>query len=248
MSQTALPRILLDALARDAATAILTGAGVSAESGIPTFREAQTGLWARFSPQDLATPEAYARDPQRVWDWYRWRRKLIANGGPNDAHRACAELQSRLSECRIITENVDGLHQAGGAGDVVELHGNLWRQRCAAGCGHLETSEDFADGPPPTCPTCGAALRPDVVWFGEALPEQALTAALAAMERAELVLVAGTSSMVYPAAGLPEAALQHGASVVEINPEPTPLSDRIHASLRGGAGTLLAAIAEQAPR
>lgn len=241
-----LPDGLAACLAAGPSTLVLTGAGVSAESGIPTFREAQTGLWARFSPADLATPEAFADNPQRVWDWYRWRRGLIRDGGPNAAHRAVADLQAALADCRVVTQNVDGLHQAAGAAGVAELHGNLWRERCAADCGFQREADAVGDGPPPECPDCGALLRPDVVWFGETLPMAALEAAERALAAADLVLVAGTSNLVYPAAAIPEQALAAGLDVVEINPDTTPLSTRAAHRLAGPASVWLPAIAAAA--
>lgn len=221
-----LPVSLLALLAERPKLAILTGAGVSAESGVPTFREAQHGLWAQFSPQELATPEAFANNPQRVWDWYRWRRELVQQGQPNAAHHSIAALAVQPSQCALVTQNVDGLLQRAGAVEVTELHGNLWRQRCAKTCGYVETVEQPGAGGPPPCPNCTAQLRPDVVWFGEALPEQALQDAMSAITQADMVIVAGTSNLVYPAASLPLQALKMGKTVVEINPEQTPLSSQ----------------------
>lgn len=240
------PAGLAALLAERPALLILTGAGISAESGIPTFREAQTGLWARFSPSDLATPEAFAAHPQRVWDWYRWRRQCIRDGGPNAGHRAVAALQTHLDAVDVVTQNVDGLHQAGGATQVAELHGNLWRERCHAGCGFRRTASEVGAGAPPICPDCGAMLRPDVVWFGESLPEAALNAADRALRCAELVFVVGTSNLVYPAAAIPEQALAGGRTVVEVNPADTPLSSRVDYRLAGPASTYLPAIARAA--
>lgn len=219
---------------------VLTGAGVSAESGIPTFREAQTGLWAQYSPQDLATPEAFAADPGRVWRWYQWRRQLIHDNGPNDAHRALAELQGQCPHLAVITQNVDGLHQAAGADGVIELHGNLWRLRCSIDCGHTQTlmAPESAERPRP-CPNCGAPLRPDVVWFGEVLPRAALQSAADAVANADLLLVAGTSNLVYPAAALPEQALDAGVPVAEINPDRTPLSEQVTWRIAEAASTAL---------
>lgn len=245
-AEAGLPADLAALLEARPPTLVLTGAGVSAESGIPTFREAQTGLWARFSPSDLATPEAFAAHPRRVWDWYRWRRECVLQGGPNAAHRAIADLQAALPECRVVTQNVDGLHQAAGAADVAELHGNLWRQRCSAGCGHVDYATEAGAGDPPACPGCGALLRPDVVWFGETLPMAALETAERALATADLVLVVGTSNLVYPAAALPEQALAEGRTVVEVNPEATSLSGRVRHRLAGPASIWLPAIAAAA--
>ncbi len=212
----------MDALRTATTVLALTGSGVSAASGVPTFRDAQTGLWARYRPEDLATPEAFASAPERVWDWYRWRRRLVRAAQPNGAHHALAALGRGLPGLRLVTQNVDGLHQRAGSPHVIELHGNLQRDRCNARCGTVDVDQD-APGPPP-CPACGAPVRPDVVWFGEVLPEQGLTAAGDAAMRCEVFLSIGTSSLVYPAAGLAEVALRRGALLVEINPEHTPLS------------------------
>jgi len=191
-----------------------TGAGVSAESGIPTFRGAG-GLWRNFRAEDLATPEAFARDPELVWEWYEWRRGLVRNAEPNAAHRALA----RLDDAVVVTQNIDGLHARAGSRDVIELHGNLFRVRCV----REETTRDAAaelEEIPPRC-DCGALLRPDVVWFGEMLPDEAVARATRAMREADLVLVIGTSGVVYPAAGL--VALCMGTTI-EINPQASALS------------------------
>ncbi len=218
--------------------AVLTGAGVSAESGVPTFRDAQTGLWARYDPLQLATPEAFAAHPQRVWEWYAWRRQLIAAAQPNAAHKALAEWERRVADYTLITQNVDGLHQLAGSREVIELHGNIHRNRCSGGAHRTEPAPDD-ERLPPRCPQCGAALRPDVVWFGEMLPAAALNEAIAAARRCELFLCIGTSNLVYPAAQLPYTAREAGATVIEINATETPLSHDAHIHLRGAAGVLL---------
>lgn len=218
---------------------VLTGAGISAESGIPTFREAQTGLWAQYSPEDLATPDAFARDPARVWAWYNWRRRLIARGGPNAGHRAIAELGRRRGVF-VATQNVDGLHAAAGSEHIAELHGNIWRDRCSR-CGKSEP-RDVAEPPddaPAYCPACGAIARPDVVWFGEMLPDDALTAAQNALERASVVIVVGTSNRVYPAAALVDAAIDSSRPVIEINPDATPVSDAVDIRIATAASDAL---------
>ena len=182
---------------------MLTGAGVSAESGIPTFREAQTGLWEKYDPLELATPEAFLRDPELVWRWYRWRRELVARAQPNAGHIALAQLAQRVPRLTLVTQNVDGLHQRAGSADVVEFHGNLFENRCfAEGC----LVDVTADAMVPTCPGCGALVRPGVVWFGEAIPGQALDASFAAATDCDVFLSVGTSSLVYPAAGLADVA------------------------------------------
>ncbi|MBI3932501.1 MAG: NAD-dependent deacylase [Acidobacteria bacterium] len=220
----------------------LTGAGVSAESGVPTFRGPE-GLWRQFRPEDLATPEAFERDPRLVWEWYAWRRERIAPLEPNAAHRALAALESRTVEFLLATQNVDGLHAVAGNRRLVELHGSLWRVRCT-GCRKLREDRRVPLGDlPPRC-ACGAVLRPDVVWFGEALPEGAVGAALKAAQTAEVVLVVGTSALVYPAAALPQIAQGHGAFVVEVNPEETALTASADVSLRGRAAELVPALVE----
>jgi len=193
---------------------VLTGAGVSADSGIPTFRGAG-GLWRNFRPEDLATPEAFRRDPRLVWEWYAWRRDLIRDAQPNAAHEALA----RLPDAVIVTQNVDGLHKRAGSRDVVELHGNLFRVRCVRE-GTTQLHADAFPENPPHC-SCGALLRPDVVWFGEALPESAVARAVGAIRSADLLLVIGTSGVVYPAAGF--VNLHEGLSI-EINPETSAVS------------------------
>lgn len=204
--------------------AVLTGAGMSAESGVPTFREAQTGLWAQFNPQELATEAAFRANPQRVWDWYAHRRDMIAAVEPNAGHVALARFaRSHPERLTLITQNVDGLHQRAGHSDVWALHGQIaqdqWLDAPRACC----DPEATEPGRPPRCPVCGNLRRPAVVWFGEHLPAPALEAAERAARECELMLVVGTSGEVYPAAGLAFTAHQSGARVVILNPEPTPL-------------------------
>ena len=197
--------------------AVLSGAGISAESGIPTFRDALTGLWARFNPEELATPEAFERNPALVWDWYAERRARVATCAPNPGHRALAELERRTPDFLLITQNVDGLHEAAGSRKMVELHGNIRRVRCSRDCGLVETWP--GDERPPRCSRCGAFLRPDVVWFGEMLPQQEFARASLAARTAELFFSIGTSNLVEPAASLAWLAHEHGATVVIVNPE-----------------------------
>jgi NAD-dependent deacetylase len=225
--------------------AVLTGAGISAESGIPTFRHAQTGLWARFRPEELATPEAFARDPRLVWDWYEWRRELVAGAQPNAGHRALARMQACAPGFILITQNVDGLHQRAGVRGVVELHGNIHRNKCFAEGVVVEERAATGDRPP-RCPRCGAPLRPDVVWFGESLPAEALARAEAAARDCDLFLSIGTSAAVYPAAQLPVFALASGATLVEVNKDPTPLTRLATFSLLGPAGELLPQLVDAA--
>lgn len=215
--------------------AVLTGAGTSAESGVPTFRDAQTGLWAQYDPGELATPEAFARNPQLVWDWYAWRRELVAQAAPNDGHYALAAMAEHAPRLTLITQNVDGLHQQAGSGDVIELHGNIRRIKCVHD-GNIVTDWDAEK---PRCPTCGSWLRPDVVWFGEDLPVDALESAWKAAKTCDLFLVVGTSGLVQPAASLPLVAAEHGATTVEINLEQTPLSRFMDFVLQGASGSVL---------
>ncbi|MBV9452728.1 MAG: NAD-dependent deacylase [Rubrobacter sp.] len=216
----------------------LTGSGVSAESGVPTFREAQTGLWTRFDPEQLATPEAFARDPHLVWEWYAWRRKHIDKAAPNRGHEALAELERRVPSFALVTQNVDGLHWHAGSRNVIELHGNIGRSKCSREGVIVEPRQDDT-GVPPLCPHCGAFLRPDVVWFGEALPVDALAEAFEAARGCDLFLSAGTSGLVQPAASLPIEALRSGAVIVEVNPDETPLTRYASYVLRGRAGEML---------
>jgi NAD-dependent deacetylase len=231
------PRVLISALRDSSRTVILTGSGISAESGVPTFREAQTGLWERFDPQELATPEAFARDPRLVWDWYAWRRKLVAEARPNPGHLAIAEMQHLVQSLTLVTQNVDGLHQRAGSRDVIELHGNIRRTKCPVEGTTVDNYDESES--PPLCPSCGAPLRPDVVWFGEMLPAEAIEAASEAALGADVFLSVGTSSLVYPAAGLPFEAVENGATLVEVNPETTPLTPRADYTLHGPAGDVL---------
>lgn len=233
-----------DALVKAKRLVALTGAGLSAESGVPTFRAPRTGYWARYDPADLASPEAFRRHPARVWAWYQERRRLIARGGPNAAHRALVSL-ARDRHLTVVTQNVDGLHALAGQSDVAELHGNLWRERCAA-CATV-VSRDItppADDAPGICPACGAMTRPDVVWFGETLPMAALDAAEHALTQADAVLVIGTSSRVYPAAALVDRALCSSVTVVEVNPAITAVSRAADIRLAQPAGQALPALVE----
>ncbi|MBI3406520.1 MAG: NAD-dependent deacylase [Acidobacteria bacterium] len=217
--------------------AVLTGAGISAESGLPTFR-GPNGLWRNHRPETLATPQAFHRDPKLVWEWYDWRRTVHAKCEPNAGHHALAELEARKSAFTLITQNVDSLHERAGSRRVVHLHGRLWRVRCL-NCGKEEENREVPlKQIPPLC-DCSGMLRPDVVWFGESLPKSALEESIDAARHAEIFLVVGTSSVVYPAAALPKYALDKGACVIEINPEPTALSEVATVSFRGNAGDVL---------
>ncbi len=227
-------------LLRDARrVTILTGAGVSAESGIPTFRDALTGLWARYRAEDLATPDAFARDPQLVWAWYAMRREMVRTARPNRAHEALALLERLVPEPLLVTQNVDGLHRRAGSERIVELHGDLLRARCSRDGTVVETWAE-RDGTVPRCDDCGALLRPNVVWFGEALPTHALEAALESAAGCDLFLSVGTSNLVEPAASLPWIAADAGAEVVVVN---TSLAGQRRGArirhLQGAAGHLL---------
>ncbi len=217
--------------------AVLTGAGVSAESGVPTFR-GPGGLWRTFRPEELATQGAFARDPKLVWEWYDWRRSLIARVDPNPGHSALAALEDRSPEFTLITQNVDGLHERAGSRRVHRLHGSIWRVRCTECC--AETTDERVPLPeiPPRC-GCGALVRPGVVWFGEPLPASEWISAERAAKTCDLFIVVGTSAQVYPAAALIPMAAQAGARIIEINMEDTPLSGVAGLSLRGKAGEIL---------
>jgi NAD-dependent deacetylase len=214
----------------------LTGAGASADSGIPTFR-GKDGLWNRYDPRELATPEAFARDPKKVWKWYLWRRKKIAEAEPNDAHRVLARMEREGLLEAVITQNVDGLHQRAGSRRVIELHGNIWRDECV-GCDYERLNDPERgegleyDELPPRCPECGEPLRPGVVWFGEPLPPDALIRAEELSRDCDVMLVIGTSGEVRPAADLPLIARRHGARLIEINPSETQLSPHMHVRIR----------------
>jgi NAD-dependent deacetylase len=236
-----IPLELIETLRLARYVVVLTGAGVSAESGVPTFRDAQTGLWAKYSPEELATPEAFRRNPKLVWEWYAWRRGLVAQAQPNPGHLALAELEGLAPQFTLITQNVDSLHQRAGSRSMVELHGNLSRVICSRERRVVETWAETGELPP-RCPECASYLRPDVVWFGETLPQRALEAALEAAALADVFISIGTSALVQPAASLPAIALEHSAAVVEINPDRTPLTARVTYALQGPAGQILPAL------
>jgi NAD-dependent deacetylase len=224
---------------------VLTGAGVSAESGLPTFRDPLTGLWSRYRPQDLATPEAFARDPELVWSWYGHRRDAARAASPNPAHLAIARLEALVPRFTLITQNVDELHRRAGSRSPIELHGSLFRSRCIRdGAVHEElVDEALAGRRLPQCPDCGALLRPGVVWFGEVLPEAALESAHAAVTNCDVLLSVGTSHQVFPAAALPAIAHASGAAVAVINPD-VGATDRVPGVQYsiGKAGELLPAL------
>lgn len=225
---------------------VSSGAGMSKESGIPTFRDAMEGLWANFDPQELATEAGFRRDPRRVWSWYAWRRERVAHARPNPGHLALARLQTLVPALTVVTQNVDGLHTEAGSPDVVELHGNIRRVKCLDR-GHLYAGPlpPYADDQdPPPCPVCGSPLRPDVVWFGEMLPEKAVERAWSLAERCDAMLLIGTSGTVWPAAELPLVARRHGGLIVEVNPTPSELTHAADVFLEGPAGQVLPALVD----
>lgn len=236
-----IPGALVGALRDARHICVLTGAGISAESGVPTFRDAQHGLWAKYDPHELATPEAFEENPALIWKWYRWRRELVLKAEPNPGHRALASLTGLVPRLTLVTQNVDGLHQRAGNGEVIEFHGNLFEDRChAEGC-VVASGQDVEV---PVCPRCGAMLRPGVVWFGEAIPEIALNESFAAAADCNVFLSIGTSSLVYPAAGLADIARENGAVVAEINPTPTLRAVSYDFSIAANAGAALPKLVE----
>ncbi len=237
MSTSPIPIKLRDILQRSSRLVVLTGAGVSAESGMPTFR-GEDGWWRNYRAEELATPTAFARDPKLVWEWYDMRRKIIHDCKPNPAHETIAEMEEYFDDFQLVTQNVDGLHNRAGNTKIIELHGNLWRVRCVAEGKTFEFMEVPLKKIPPTC-DCGALIRPDVVWFGEPLPGEAIDDAFAAAHDCSVLLVVGTSGVVQPAASLPIVAKNSGAVVLEINLEPTPFTEFVDYSFMGKAGEVL---------
>lgn len=230
--------------------AVLTGAGISKESGIPTFREAQTGLWAQFDPAELATREAFRANPDRVWSWYMSRARRVAAASPNAGHRALVKLEDLIAEVIILTQNVDGLHTRAGSSRVTELHGRVDRYKCFENYRGDPTLIDLAaishdSEHAPHCPGCRAKVRPDVVWFGERLPRHAVDAAHSAVAACDAMLVVGTSGLVQPAASLPIEARRHGAPVIDVNPEPDALARYADVYLAGAAGQILPQLVNQ---
>jgi|SRR5579872_2811265 len=230
-----------DWLSAASSIAVLTGAGISAESGLPTFR-GPGGLWRQRRPEELARREAFSRDPKLIWEWYNWRRSVIAEARPNAAHLALAELERRAKQFTLITQNVDGLHERAGSRDVLRVHGSIWTVRCCS-CGR-EREDRRVSIPdlPPMC-DCGGVERPGVVWFGESLPQDVWVRAEQAARQADLFFVIGTSAVVYPAGGLVGIAKSAGAKVVEVNIEETPVSALVDVSLRGPAAEILPQLA-----
>jgi NAD-dependent deacetylase len=229
---------------------VCSGAGISAESGVPTFRDDKDGLWARFDPYELSSIDGWLQHPERIWGWYLWRHHLVSRVEPNDGHRAIAAWQDH-AEVSVVTQNVDNLHERAGSRPVHHLHGNMSQFRCAD-CGRPydgrlpEMDEPALEVEPPTCP-CGGLIRPDVVWFGEALPASPWQCAVEAIENAEVLVVVGTSGIVYPAAGLPELAISRGTPVIEVNPQQTPLSGMATATVRESASSALPRLLQRLP-
>jgi NAD-dependent deacetylase len=243
MTRLPIPETVIEQLAAASHVAVLTGAGVSAESGIPTFRS-PGGLWKTFKPEQLATPEAFASDPATVWEWYRHRRRIIAESAPNAGHQILAAWEKHFAHFCLVTQNVDNLHSRAGSRNICELHGNIFRSRCHS-CGKAaDDTASEADSEIPRC-ACGGLIRPEVVWFGEALPTPIVEKAWNAVALAEVFLSVGTAGVVFPAAGLVEVARRGGAFLIEINPEETEMSPLFDVTLRGASGIILPAIAER---
>jgi NAD-dependent deacetylase len=235
---TSFPSELTHFLKKATRVAVLTGAGVAQESGLRTFRDAQSGLWAQYRPEDLATPRAFARDPKLVWDWYAHRREAVRGVHPNAGHYALVEMEKKIPEFTLITQNVDGLHHAAGSKNILELHGNILNVRCSE-CGTFADSWGDDLEVVPRCEKCNGLLRPDVVWFEESLPREQLEAAVYATRACQVFFSIGTSGSVEPAAELAYAAKDEGAIVVEINADPTPLTSKVDFALRGRSGEIL---------
>ena len=237
------PEELIRYLRKAERVAALTGAGVSQESGLRTFRDAQTGLWEQYKPTELASPEAFERDPKLVWEWYAWRREAIQGVRPNPGHYALVEMARHTPDFSLITQNVDGLHRMAGSPQVIELHGNLQRVKCSS-CGQQVEVWEQAENDVPRCETCGGMLRPDVVWFGESLPRSELESAVEAARSCDMFFSIGTSGLVQPAASLAYAARNRGAVVVEINAEPTPLTEKVDFAIHGRSGEILPSLVQ----
>jgi len=230
-------RIARERLQQAGSIAVLTGAGISADCGIPTFR-GSGGLWKNFKPEELATPEAFNRDPRLVWEWYNWRRELIASKQPGKAHYALVELEKRIPSFTLITQNVDGLHIKAGSRNIIEIHGNIWKVRCTA-CGLVKEDYRVPIEILPHCEDCGGLLRPHVVWFGESINLEDLRNSIDAIKSCEILIVIGTSGVVYPAASFMSVAKDHGAFIIEANLEETPNTHLADVFLKGRASDVI---------
>jgi NAD-dependent deacetylase len=240
MGHSAAVQELKARLAGARSVAVLTGAGISADSGVPTFRGVD-GLWRTHRAEDLATPEAFARDPRLVWEWYNWRRELIATKSPNAAHYALVDLERRVERFWLITQNVDGLHPAAGSQKLSEIHGNIWKVRCTK-CGQVGTNRAVPIPIPPRCPRCDGLLRPHIVWFGESLDPGDLECSFSAVRACEVLLIVGTSGIVYPAASFASLAKEAGAFVAEVNLDPTPNTQIVDVAIQGRAKDIVPAL------
>jgi NAD-dependent deacetylase len=244
---------LVECLRRAQHVMVFTGAGVSAESGVPTFRDRLTGLWEKYDAAELATPEAFSRDPALVWGWYEWRRATVRRAQPNAAHRAIARMAGSVARLTLVTQNVDDLHERAGSPAVVHLHGQLARPYCERCLQPFQSPEPELDPPeggrridPPRCMACGGRIRPGVVWFGESLPQGSWRTAVEAARQCEVFFCIGTSALVQPAASLIDLAQQSGAVTVQVNPNPTDMDRTVTHVLRGMAGEIMRALVERA--
>ncbi|ORB28099.1 NAD-dependent deacylase [Mycolicibacterium parafortuitum] len=230
---------------------VFSGAGISAESGVPTFRDVETGLWAKVDPYEISSADGWRAHPDRVWAWYLWRHHMMSAVAPNNAHRAVAAWED-YADVHVITQNVDNLHERAGSSRVYHVHGSLFEFHCDV-CGSAyhgavpDMPEPVESVDPPHCDTCGGLIRPNVVWFGEALPDDAWDKSVQAVVNADVVVSVGTSSVVYPAAGLPELAIARGVPVIEVNPEETPLSPSATVTLRESAVAALPGLLQRLP-
>lgn len=237
------PAELINRLKTAKSCVVLTGAGISAESGVPTFRDAETGLWSTFNLEELATPEGFMKNPKKVWEWYQYRRGMVKDVKPNPGHYALAQLENYYEDFWLITQNIDGLHALAGSKNILELHGNIHRNKCFKEGTIIEELPE-GDESPPRCPNCGSYIRPDVVWFHELLPEYELSKANEVALQCDVFISAGTSAIVYPATDLPLIAKRSGTYVIEINLEETPITPFVDATILGKSGAILPRIVE----
>ncbi len=231
---------ILKRLEESKSLTVLTGAGVSADSGVPTFR-GNDGLWKNYRAEELATPQAFERDPELVWEWYNMRREKLATISPNPAHHAIADMEEKAKDFTLITQNVDGLHEKSGSKNILELHGNIWKVRCVE-CNSVTDNYDVPIEILPYCDDCSGLLRPHIVWFGEMLPGEVLSSANAALQRCDMMLIVGTSGVVQPAASMVFIAKRAGAYIVEANLEATANSDIADDTIIGRAAEIIPAL------